>query len=145
MSDKPLVLVDGSSYLYRAFHALPSLSTSAGQPTGAILGVINMLYKLMDDFAPEDMAVVFDAPGKTFRDELYDEYKANRPPMPDDLRSQVEPLLKTIETMGIPMLRVEGVEADDVIGTLAREASATGRDTVISTGDKDLAQLVDDL
>ena len=143
MSDKPLVLVDGSSYLYRAFHALPSLSTSAGQPTGAILGVINMLYKLMDDFAPEDMAVVFDAPGKTFRDELYDEYKANRPPMPDDLRSQVEPLLKTIETMGIPMLRVEGVEADDVIGTLAREASATGRDTVISTGDKDLAQLVD--
>jgi DNA polymerase-1 len=143
MSAKPLVLVDGSSYLYRAFHALPSLSTATGQPTGAVLGVVNMLYKLIDDFDPEEMAVVFDAPGKTFRDELYAEYKANRPPMPDDLRAQVAPLLEAIETMGIPLLRVEGVEADDVIGTLAREASAAGRSTVISTGDKDLAQLVD--
>ena len=143
MSAKPLVLVDGSSYLYRAFHALPSLSTATGQPTGAVLGVVNMLYKLIDDFGPDQMAVVFDAPGKTFREELYEEYKANRPPMPDDLRSQVAPLLEAVETMGIPLLRIEGVEADDVIGTLAREASAAGLSTVISTGDKDLAQLVD--
>jgi DNA polymerase-1 len=144
MSAKPLVLVDGSSYLYRAFHALPPLSTAAGQPTNAVLGVVNMLYKLLDDYAPSDMAVVFDAPGKTFRKDLYSEYKANRPPMPDELRAQVEPLLESIDAMGIPLLRIEGVEADDVIGTLARAASAAGRDTVISTGDKDLAQLVDE-
>jgi DNA polymerase-1 len=144
MSAKPLVLVDGSSYLYRAFHALPPLSTAAGQPTNAVLGVVNMLYKLLDDYAPSEMAVVFDAPGKTFRSDLYAEYKAHRPPMPDELRAQVPPLLESIEAMGIPLLRIEGVEADDVIGTLARAASRAGRDTVISTGDKDLAQLVDE-
>jgi len=144
MSSRPLVLVDGSSYLYRAFHALPPLSTAKGQPTGAILGVVNMLYKLLDEVRPEHMAVVFDAPGKTFRDELYAEYKAHRPPMPDDLRSQVAPLLEAIEAMGIPLLRIEGVEADDVIGTLARQAAAAGTPTLISTGDKDFAQLVDE-
>jgi DNA polymerase-1 len=144
MSAKPLVLVDGSSYLYRAFHALPALSTARGEPTGAVLGVVNMLYKLLDDYAPDSMAVVFDAPGRTFRDDMFAEYKANRAPMPDDLRAQIEPLLETIEAMGIPLLRVEGVEADDVIGTLARQASAAGQSTVISTGDKDLAQLVDE-
>ncbi|HUL80538.1 MAG TPA: DNA polymerase I [Gammaproteobacteria bacterium] len=144
MSAKPLVLVDGSSYLYRAFHALPPLTTATGQPTNAVLGVVNMLYKLLDDYAPSEMAVVFDAPGKTFRKDLFSDYKANRPPMPDELRAQVGPLLESIEAMGIPLLRVEGVEADDVIGTLARAASAAGRDTVISTGDKDLAQLVDE-
>src|SRR5205814_9700491 len=144
MSAKPLVLVDGSSYLYRAFHALPPLSPPAGKPTNAVLGVVNMLYKLLDDYAPTEMAVVFDAPGKTFRKDLYSAYKANRPPMPDELRAQVEPLLESIDAMGIPLLRIEGVEADDVIGTLARAASRAGRDTVISTGDKDLAQLVDE-
>jgi DNA polymerase-1 len=144
MSAKPLVLVDGSNYLYRAFHAIQPLSTSTGQPTNAVLGVVNMLYKLLDDYAPSDMAVVFDAPGKTFRKDLFSAYKANRPPMPDELRAQIEPLLESIEAMGIPLLRIEGVEADDVIGTLARAASAAGRDTVISTGDKDLAQLVDE-
>ena len=144
MSVKPLVLVDGSSYLYRAFHALPPLSTATGQPTGAVLGVVNMLYKLLDEVAPEQMAVVFDAPGRTFRDDLYAEYKAHRPPMPDDLRAQVEPLLEAIGLMGIPLLRIEGVEADDVIGTLARQASAAGTRAVVSTGDKDLAQLVDE-
>jgi DNA polymerase-1 len=144
MSVRPLVLVDGSNYLYRAFHALPPLTTSAGAPTNAVLGVVNMLYKLLDDYAPTEMAVVFDAPGKTFRKDLYAEYKANRPPMPDELRAQVDPLLETIAAMGIPLLRIEGVEADDVIGTLAREAAAAGRHTVISTGDKDLAQLVDE-
>jgi DNA polymerase-1 len=144
MSVKPLVLVDGSSYLYRAFHALPALSTAAGEPTGAVLGVVNMLYKLLDELGPERMAVVFDAPGKTFRDEIYSEYKAHRPPMPDELRAQIAPLLEAIEAMGIPLLRVDGVEADDVIGTLARQATAAGLPTVISTGDKDLAQLVDE-
>jgi DNA polymerase-1 len=144
MSAKPFVLVDGSSYLYRAFHALPPLSTAGGQPTGAVLGVVNMLYKLKDEVGPTHMAVVFDAPGRTFRDELYAEYKAHRPPMPDELRAQVAPLLEVIEAMGIPLLRIAGVEADDVIGTLARQAAASGTPTLISTGDKDLAQLVDD-
>jgi DNA polymerase-1 len=144
MSASPLVLVDGSSYLYRAFHALPPLSTAAGQPTGAVLGVVNMLYKLLDELKPERMAVVFDAPGRTFRDDLYAEYKANRPPMPDELRAQVEPLNEAIKAMGICLLRIEGVEADDVIGTLARTAAAAGGSTVISTIDKDFAQLVDD-
>ena len=143
MSAKPLVLVDGSSYLYRAFHALPALSTANGEPTGAVLGVVNMLYKLLDERKPSRMAVVFDAPGRTFRDDLYEHYKANRPPMPDELRDQVAPLLEAIEAMGIPLLRIDGVEADDVIGTLAQQASAAGGDTLISTGDKDLAQLVD--
>jgi DNA polymerase-1 len=144
MSAKPLVLVDGSSYLYRAFHALPPLATATGQPTGAVLGVVNMLYRMQDELGPEQMAVVFDAPGKTFRDDIYAEYKAHRPPMPDDLRAQVQPLLDAIEAMGIPLLRVAGVEADDVIGTLARQAAAAGQNTLISTGDKDLAQLVDE-
>ena len=141
---KPLVLVDGSSYLYRAFHALPPLSNSRGEPTGAIHGVLNMINRLLKDYEPERVAVVFDARGKTFRDELFDQYKANRPPMPDDLRSQVEPLLEVVQAMGLPLLRVQGVEADDVIGTLARRAAAQGKATVISTGDKDMAQLVDE-
>jgi DNA polymerase-1 len=144
MSASPLVLVDGSSYLYRAFHAIPPLSTKSGEPTNAVLGVVNMLYKLLDELKPDRMAVVFDAPGKTFRDDLYADYKANRPPMPDELRAQVEPLLEAIKGMGICLLRIEGVEADDVIGTLARQAAAAGTSTVISTGDKDLAQLVDE-
>jgi len=139
----PLVLVDGSSYLYRAFHAMPNLSNSAGEPTGAIYGVVNMLRRLLKDFDPARMAVVFDARGKTFRDDIYPQYKANRPPMPAELASQVEPILEIVAAMGIPLLQVPGVEADDVIGTLAREAAAAGHDTVISTGDKDLAQLVD--
>jgi DNA polymerase-1 len=143
MSASPLVLVDGSSYLYRAFHAIPPLSTKSGEPTNAVLGVVNMLYKLLDERQPTRMAVVFDAPGKTFRSDLYAEYKANRPPMPDELRAQLPPLLEAIEAMGIPLLRIEGVEADDVIGTLARAAAAAGAATLISTGDKDLAQLVD--
>ena len=142
MSAKPIVLVDGSSYLYRAFHALPALSTADGRPTGAVLGVVNMLYRLLDEYDPERMAVVFDAPGKTFRDDLYAEYKANRPPMPDDLRAQLEPLTSIIEAMGIVLLRIDGVEADDVIGTLAQQAADANLDTVISTSDKDLAQLV---
>lgn len=143
MSVKPLVLVDGSSYLYRAFHALPALSTSAGVPTGAIHGVLNMLQKLLNDYAPDYVAVVFDAPGKTFRHELYDRYKANRPRMPDELRAQVEPLIGAIEALGVPVLRIEGVEADDVIGTLATKAADAGLETVISTSDKDMTQLVD--
>ena len=144
MSPKPLVLVDGSSYLYRAFHALPPLTTVTGQPTGAIYGVVTMLYKLMDEYSPQRMAVVFDAPGRTFRDDLYAEYKATRQAMPDDLRAQVEPLLEVIQAMGIPLLRIPGVEADDVIGTLAKLNVERGSDTVISTIDKDMAQLVND-
>jgi DNA polymerase-1 len=143
---EPLVLVDGSSYLFRAFHATQraDLRTSAGEPTGAIMVVLNMLYKLLDDYPSGDVVVVFDAPGKTFRDDLYAEYKANRPPMPDDLRPQIEPLLEAVEANGIPLIRIAGVEADDVIGTLARKATAQGRETLISTSDKDMAQLVDD-
>lgn len=141
---KPLILVDGSSYLYRAFHALPELANSQGQQTGAVYGVINMLRRLIKDYQPEHMAVVFDARGKTFRDDLYAEYKANRPSMPEELSTQVEPLLDIIRAMGLPLLQVDGVEADDVIGTLAQQATAAGMDTVISTGDKDMAQLVND-
>ncbi|MEJ2513681.1 MAG: DNA polymerase I [Gammaproteobacteria bacterium] len=144
MSKKPVVLVDGSSYLYRAFHALPPLSNAAGEPTGAIYGVVNMLHKLLDEYEPEQVAVVFDARGKTFRDELYEEYKANRPPMPDELRDQVDPLLDIIDAMGLPLLRVPGVEADDVIGTLVRQAESRGLPALVSTGDKDMAQLVSD-
>jgi DNA polymerase-1 len=144
MADKPIVLVDASSYLYRAFHALPPLSTSKGQPTGAIKGVLSMLKRLMKDYPDSPMAVVFDAKGKTFRDELFEEYKAHRPPMPDDLRPQVEPLHDCVEALGLPLLCIEGVEADDVIGTLAHRASEKGRNVVISTGDKDMAQLVDE-
>ena len=141
---RTLVLVDGSSYLYRAFHALPPLANSRGEPTGAVLGVLNMLAKLLKEQGPALIGVVFDAPGKTFRDELFAEYKAHRPPMPDDLRAQVEPLIAAVEALGLPLLRVPGVEADDVIGTLARRAAAGGLRVVISTGDKDMAQLVDE-
>ncbi len=138
----PFILVDGSSYLFRAFHALPPLTNSRGEPTGAIVGVINMLRRLLADYAPEQMAVVFDAPGGSFRNQMYAQYKANRPPMPDDLRCQIGPLHEIVRAMGLPLLIVEGVEADDVIGTLARQATELGMDTLISTGDKDLAQLV---
>ncbi|HEV8552855.1 MAG TPA: DNA polymerase I [Casimicrobiaceae bacterium] len=137
-----LVLVDGSSYLYRAFHALPDLRTSRGEPTGAIRGVLAMLRRLVEDGNPEYFAVVFDAPGKTFRDDWYPQYKANRSPMPDDLAAQITPLHELIRAHGWPLLMIEGVEADDVIGTLVRRGEATGIDSVISTGDKDLAQLV---
>ncbi len=143
-ANKPLILVDGSSYLFRAFHAIRQLSNSRGQPTNAIYGVINMIRKLMKDYEPEHMAVVFDAKGKTFRNDLYAEYKAHRPPMPEELRSQIEPIHAIIRAMGIPLLVVEGVEADDVIGTLCQQASEQQIDTVVSTGDKDMAQLVND-
>ena len=142
-----LVLVDGSSYVYRAFHAAPAvarLSTSRGEPTGAVLVVINMLNKLIKDFHPQHIAVVFDAPGRTFRDQLFAEYKAHRPGMPDELRSQIPPLLAIIEAQGLPLLREPGVEADDVIGTLACRAAGAGEQVLISTGDKDMAQLVSD-
>ncbi len=142
-SKKPLILVDGSSYLYRAFHAMPSLTNSKGFPTGAIYGVANMLRKLLADHDPEYMAVVFDAKGKTFRDDLYDKYKANRPEMPSDLVLQIEPIHAVIRAMGIPILMIDGVEADDVIGTLAKDTESHHMKTLISTGDKDLAQLVD--
>ncbi len=146
MTDKkpPLILVDGSSYLFRAFHALPPLTNSKGQPTGAVYGVINMLNKLVEEYKPEHIAVVFDAKGKTFRNDMYEDYKANRPPMPDELRSQIEPLYELVEALGYPMIIVPGVEADDVIGTYARQATEQKIDTLISTGDKDLAQLVNE-
>lgn len=143
-ADKLLILVDGSSYLHRAFHALPPLTNSQGEPTGAIYGVINMLRKLIADYKPSYIAVVFDAKGKTFRNDLYPEYKANRPPMQDELRVQVQPLLDIIKAMGLPLLIVDGVEADDVIGTLAKRALQHNLKVVISTGDKDIAQLVND-
>lgn len=139
-----LVLIDGSSYLYRAFHALPSLSNSRGEPTGALHGVLNMINKLVREQPAERIAVIFDAPGKTFRDELYAEYKANRPPMPDELRAQVEPLIDAVRAMGLPLLRIEGVEADDVIGTLCVRGAESGLRVLVSTGDKDMAQLVND-
>jgi DNA polymerase I len=138
-----LILVDGSSYLYRAFHALPPLNNSRGEPTGAVFGVLNMLQKFLRE-QEGNIVVVFDAPGKTFRDDLFAEYKAHRPPMPDDLRSQIEPLLAAVSALGLPLLRIPGVEADDVIGTLACRAAARGESVVISTGDKDMAQLVND-
>ena len=139
-----LVLVDGSSYVYRAFHALPPLTNSRGEPTGAVLGVLNMLLKFLKDYQPQRIAVVFDAPGRTFRDDLFAEYKAQRPGMPGDLRAQVEPLLNIIKAQGLPLLRVPGVEADDVIGTLACRAARIGQSVLISTGDKDMAQLVNE-
>ena len=142
--DAPLILVDGSSYLYRAFHALPDLSTRDGRPTGAVRGVISMLKKLRKDFQPAYMAVIFDAKGKTFRNDLYSEYKANRPPMPDDLRQQIEPLHALVRALGLPLIVESGVEADDVIGTLAVQGVKAGRDVLISTGDKDMAQLVNE-
>jgi DNA polymerase I len=139
-----LVLVDGSSYLYRAFHALPPLSNARGEPTGALLGVLNMLVKFVKEYRPAHIAIVFDAPGKTFRDDLFTQYKAHRPPMPDDLRSQLEPLLQILRGQGLPVLRMSGVEADDVIGTLACRAAGSGQRVLISTGDKDMAQLVNE-
>ena len=142
IAQNPLILVDGSSYLYRAFHAFPPLTNSVGEPTGAMYGVLNMLRSLLLQYQPSHVAVVFDAKGKTFRDELFAEYKSHRPPMPDDLRSQIEPLHQMVKAMGLPLLAISGVEADDVIGTLAREAEREGRDVLISTGDKDMAQLV---
>ncbi|MBT7904598.1 MAG: DNA polymerase I [Porticoccaceae bacterium] len=140
----PLILVDGSSYLYRAFHALPPLTNSKGKPTGAVKGVINMMRRLQKDYPQSTHVVVFDAKGKTFRDEIFSEYKAHRPPMPDDLRLQIEPIHQIIQAMGMPMLVIEGVEADDVIGTLALQATAAEQPVVISTGDKDIAQMVNE-
>ncbi|MFA6303096.1 MAG: DNA polymerase I, partial [Legionella sp.] len=141
---KPLILIDGSSYFFRAYHALPPLTNTKGQPTGAIYGVANMIKKLIKDYQPEEIAVVFDAKGKTFRDEWYPEYKANRGPTPEDLSSQFQPLVEVLEAMGLPLLIIEGVEADDVIGTLARQATEQGINVVVSTGDKDMAQLVNE-
>ena len=143
-SPAPLVLVDGSSYLYRAYHALPPLTNSKGQPTGAVKGVINMLRRLHKDYPSSQIAVVFDAKGKTFRDDIFAAYKANRPPMPDDLRPQVQPIHDIVHAMGLPLFVIEGVEADDVIGTLALQASEKKIPVIISTGDKDMAQLVDE-
>ena len=139
---KPLILVDGSSYLYRAFHALPALANSKGKPTGAVYGMINMLNRLLADYQPERIAVVFDAKGKTFRDDLYPAYKATRTEMRSELVEQIQPIHDIIHAMGLPIIMVEGVEADDVIGTLAARAEKKGIASVISTGDKDLAQLV---
>lgn len=143
-NDSPLILVDGSSYLFRAFHGLPPLTNSKGMATGAIYGVINMLRSLMKQYDTHQIAVIFDAKGKTFRDDIYPEYKANRPPMPDDLRDQIQPLHTIIKAMGLPLIIEEGVEADDVIGTLSHQATEKKRPTVISTGDKDMAQLVNE-
>lgn len=142
--DNPLILIDGSSYLYRAFHAYPGTMSNGDIPTNAVYGVVNMLRSMMRQFASDRMAVIFDAKGKTFRDDMYPEYKANRPPMPDDLRCQIEPLHNVIRAMGLPLISIPGVEADDVIGTLASQASKAGMPVLISTGDKDMAQLVDD-
>lgn len=144
IAPNPLVLVDGSSYLYRAFHAFPPLTNKLGEPTGAMYGVLNMLKSLIAQVEPSHIAVVFDAKGKTFRDELYEQYKSHRPPMPEELRSQIQPLHQMIKALGIPLLSIEGVEADDVIGTLAVQAAKSGKNVLISTGDKDMAQLVND-
>src|SRR3990167_4818947 len=131
---KPLILVDGSSYLYRAFHALPALTNSKGAPTGAIYGMISMLKRLITDHQPDQMAVIFDAKGKTFRDELYPAYKATRPPMPNELVQQIKPLHHIIKAMGLPLIMVDCVEADDVIGTLTENATKRGRNVLVSTG-----------
>ncbi len=141
--ENPLILIDGSSYLYRAYHAAPNFTNSDGDPTGAVYGVVNMLRSMLRQFSTEHIAVIFDAKGKTFRDDMFPEYKANRPPMPDDLRGQIEPLHAVIKAMGLPLISISGVEADDVIGTLATQASQQGMPVLISTGDKDMAQLVD--
>ncbi|NRD72044.1 DNA polymerase I [Shewanella sp. VB17] len=143
IAENPLILVDGSSYLYRAYYAPPHLTNSKGEATGAVYGVINMLRSLLNQYKPSQMAVVFDAKGKTFRNDMYQEYKAQRPPMPDDLRTQIEPLHNIIRALGLPLICISGVEADDVIGTIATQASQAGRAVLISTGDKDMAQLVD--
>ncbi|MGC9494467.1 5'-3' exonuclease, partial [Vibrio genomosp. F10] len=142
--DNPLILIDGSSYLYRAFHAYPDSMTNGEIPTNAIYGVVNMLRSMMRQFSSERIAVIFDAKGKTFRDDMYPEYKANRPSMPDDLRCQIEPLHDVIRAMGLPLISIPGVEADDVIGTLSSQASEMGMPVLISTGDKDMAQLVNE-
>ena len=144
MSEKPVILIDGSSYLFRAYYALPALTNSAGEPTGAILGVMNMLKRMLKEYDPEHIVMVFDAKGKTFRHDLHAEYKANRAKMPDELREQIAPLHALIELLGIPLIAVEGVEADDVIGTLTHRALSHGRSVMISTGDKDMAQLIQD-
>jgi DNA polymerase-1 len=145
MTDQnPLILVDGSSYLYRAFHALPPLTNSKGLPTGAVKGVINMMRRLQKDYPNSTTAVIFDAKGKTFRDDIYSDYKANRPPMPDELRSQIQPIHDVIRAMGMPLISIEGVEADDVIGTYAVQATEKKQPVIISTGDKDMAQLVNE-
>jgi len=143
-TESPFILVDGSSYLFRAFHAMPPLTNGKGQATGAIFGVINMLGKLIEQYQPEKMAVIFDAKGKTFRHDMYDEYKAHRPPMPDELRTQIEPIHEIVKALGLPLLVIDGVEADDVMGTFAQQATEAQHDTLISTGDKDLAQLVNE-
>src|SRR3990167_3682054 len=140
----PFVLVDGSSYLFRAYYALPPLTNTQGKPTGAIYGVINMLKKLIADYQPEHIAVVFDHKGKTFRKDLYPAYKANRTVMPDELSVQIKPLFEIIEALGLPLIIKTGYEADDVIATLARKAKKNNMDVLISTGDKDLAQIVDE-
>ncbi|WP_226092836.1 DNA polymerase I [Dickeya oryzae] len=142
IAENPLILVDGSSYLYRAYHAFPPLTNAAGEPTGAMYGVLNMLRSLLQQYHPSHVAVVFDAKGRTFRDDLFEHYKSHRPPMPDDLRAQIEPLHRMVKAMGLPLLSVSGVEADDVIGTLAQQAERAGKPVLISTGDKDMAQLV---
>ena len=144
LPDNPLILVDGSSYLFRAYHSPPHLTNSKGEATGAIYGVINMVKSLLRQFSPTHIVMIFDAKGPTFRNDMYSEYKANRPPMPDDLRPQIEPIHQIIKAMGLPLISIPGVEADDVIGTLAQELSAQGRDVLISTGDKDMAQLVNE-
>ena len=147
MSTQPthrIILVDGSSFLFRAYHAVPPLSSPAGLPTNAIHGVTNMLRKLMAEYHNDDICVVFDAPGKTFRNELYAQYKAHRPPMPEDLRVQIEPLQQLIRAMGLPLIIEPGVEADDVLGFLAQQAAAQDFSVIISTGDKDMAQLVNE-
>src|SRR5215831_3650641 len=145
-TSRKLLLIDGSGYLYRAYHqpAGSKFASSKGEPTGALLITINMLNKSLNEERPDFVAVVFDAPGRTFRDELFDQYKAHRPSMPDDLRAQIEPLFEAVQAMGLPLLRIPGVEADDVIGTLATRAAQGGLRVVISTGDKDMAQLVND-
>ena len=142
--ENPIILVDGSSYLFRAYHSPPHLTNSKGESTGAIYGVVNMLKSLVRQYSPSKMVVVFDAKGPTFRNEMYSEYKANRPPMPDDLRTQIEPIHKIIKAMGLPLIAIEGVEADDVIGTLAQQQSDIGKHVLISTRDHDIAQLVND-
>jgi DNA polymerase-1 len=144
ITNNTLILIDGTSYLYRAFHAVPSLTNSQGMPTGAVYGMTNMLKSLLHDYQPIYAAIVFDAKGKTFRDELYPEYKANRPPMPDDLVAQISLTHEMVQALGFPLIMENGVEADDVIATLTKQAEAAGMHTLIFTGDKDLAQLVND-
>jgi DNA polymerase-1 len=143
-NNSPLIIVDGSSYLFRAFHGLPPLTNSNGHPTGAIFGVINMIGKLLEQYQNSQVAVIFDAKGKNFRHEMYPEYKAQRPPMPDDLACQIQPIHDIIKAFGIPLIMIDGVEADDVMGTLAHESTLAKRPILLSTGDKDMAQLVNE-